>query len=139
ANGMVLFNRFYQPDIDPDLMQVRPHLVWSTSHELRLRIWWVGMLYGRIPADFAVTGGVHTHMDVLKSLMAGAKVAMMASELLKNGIGRMTKILHDLTVWMEEHEYDSVSRMIGSMSQQHVEHPDVYERIQYMRELHTRR
>ena len=137
ANGLVLFNRFYQPDIDPDLLQIRPHLVLSSSHESRLPVWWTGLLYGGIPVDFAVTSGIHTHIDVLKALMAGARVTMMASELLRNGTNRITEIMADLSSWMETHEYESVDQMIGSLSQQHVEHPDVYERVNYMKELHS--
>ena len=104
ADALVLFNRFYQPDFDLDRQEVNPHLLLSTSDELLLPLRWVAILYGRIPADFAITSGVHTHEDVLKGLMAGAKVTMMASELLHNGIQRIADIHRELILWMEEHE-----------------------------------
>ena len=135
ADALVLFNRFYQPDFDLEELEVVPHLVLSNSHELRLRLHWVAILYGRVPVDLAITGGVHTHEDVLKGLMAGARVTMMASELLKNGMRRIGEILTDLEQWMEEHEYESVSQMQGSMSQQHVAQPAAFERASYMKEL----
>jgi len=136
-DALVLFNRFYQPDFDLENLDVVPHLVLSNPHELRLPLRWVAILYGRVPTDFAITSGVHTHEDVLKSLMAGAKVAMMASELLRNGIKRIDEILTDMTNWMEEHEYESVAQMQGSMSQQHVAEPAVFERANYMKVLHS--
>ncbi|RME45855.1 MAG: dihydroorotate dehydrogenase-like protein [Chloroflexi bacterium] len=135
ADALVLFNRFYEPDFDLEHLEVVPHLVLSDSHELRLRLHWVAILYGRVPVDLAITGGVHTHEDVLKGLMAGARVTMMASELLKNGTGRIAEILNDLVEWMEEHEYESVAQMQGSMSQQHVAEPAAFERANYMKEL----
>jgi len=137
TNALVLFNRFYQPDFDLENLEVVPHLVLSDAHELRLPLRWVAIMYGRVPTDFAITTGIHTHEDVLKSLMAGAKVTMMASELLRNGIKRIDEILSDLTMWMEEHEYESVSQMQGSMSQQHVAEPAVFERANYMKVLHS--
>ncbi len=135
ADALVLFNRFYEPDFDLEHLEVVPHLVLSDSHELRLRLHWVAILYGRVPVDLAITGGVHTHEDVLKGLMAGARVTMMASELLKNGTSRIGEILNDLVEWMEEHEYESVAQMQGSMSQQHVAEPAAFERANYMKEL----
>lgn len=132
ANGLVLFNRFYQPDYDLEELEVVPNLVLSNSHELRLPLRWIAILYGRIGVDFALTSGVHSAEDVIKSLMAGAKVAMSASALLKKGVGRASEILADLAVWMEEHEYASVSQMIGSMSQQSVADPAAFERANYM-------
>ncbi len=135
ANGLVLFNRFYQPDIDLETLEVVPRLVLSNSSELRLPLRWVAILYGRLLTDLAITTGVHTSEDVLKALMAGAKVTMMASELLKNGIKRMGVILDEMTRWMEEHEYESVAQMIGSMSQQHCAEPAVFERANYMKTL----
>lgn len=135
ADALVLFNRFYQPDFDLENLEVVPHLVLSNSNELRLPLHWVAILYGRVPVDFAITSGVHTHEDVLKGLMAGAKVTMMASELLQNGIRRIGEILNDLILWMEEHEYESVAQMQGSMSQQHVAEPAAFERANYMKVL----
>jgi len=135
ADALALFNRFYQPDFNLEELEVTPHLVLSNSNEMRLPLRWVAILYGQVPVDFAVTGGVHTCQDVLKSLMAGAKVTMLASALLKNGIGRVGHILDDLKVWMEEHEYESVKQMQGSMSHQSVAEPAVFERANYMKVL----
>ncbi len=137
ADALVLFNRFYQPDLDLENLEVVPHLVLSTSDELRLPLRWVAILYGRVPVDLAITGGVHTHEDVLKCMMAGAKVAMMASELLEKGIGRISEILDDMTRWMEEHEYDSIAQMQGSMSQKNVAEPAAFERANYMKVLQS--
>ena len=135
ANGLVLFNRFYQPDIDLETLEVVPRLVLSNSSELRLPLRWVAILYGRLLADLAITTGIHTSEDVLKALMAGAKVTMMASELLQNGIRRISVILDELRSWMQEHEYESVAQMIGSMSQQHCAEPAAFERANYMKTL----
>jgi dihydroorotate dehydrogenase (fumarate) len=135
ADGLVLFNRFYQPDFDLETLKVEPRLVLSNSSELRLPLRWVAILYGRIMADLAITTGIHTSQDVLKALMAGAKVTMMASELLQNGIRRINVILDELRHWMDEHEYESVAQMIGSMSQQHCAEPAAFERANYMKML----
>jgi dihydroorotate dehydrogenase (fumarate) len=135
ANGLVLFNRFYQPDIDLETLEVVPRLVLSNSNELRLPLRWVAILYGRLLADFAITTGIHSSQDVLKALMAGAKVTMMASELLQNGIRRINEIIAEVKLWMDEHEYESVSQMIGSMSQLHCAEPAAFERANYMKTL----
>lgn len=135
ADALVLFNRFYQPDFDLENLEVVPRLVLSSSLELRLPLHWVAILYGRVPVDFAITSGVHTHEDVLKGLMAGANITMMASELLRYGIRRIGEVLNDLVLWMEEHEYESVAQMQGSMSQQHVAEPAAFERANYMKVL----
>ena len=135
ANGLVLFNRFYQPDLNLETLEVAPRLVLSNSNELRLPLRWVAILYGRLLTDFAITTGIHNAQDVLKGLMAGAKVTMMASELLRNGVGRIEEILQALTGWMAEHEYESVKQMIGSMSQQHCAEPAAFERANYMKIL----
>lgn len=137
ANGLVLFNRFYQPDIDLEKLEVVPHLVLSSPFEMRLPLRWVALLYGRVNADFAITSGVRTYEDVLKGLMAGASVMMMASELLRKGIGRIEEILNVMTLWMSEHEYESVKQMQGSMSQQHVAEPAAFERANYMKVLQS--
>jgi dihydroorotate dehydrogenase (fumarate) len=137
ADALVLFNRFYQPDFDLEALEVVPHLILSNSYEMRLPLRWVAILYGRVPVDFAITSGVHTHEDVLKGLMAGANVTMMTSELLQNGIGRITDVLNDLVEWMKTHEYESVSQMQGSMSQKHVAEPAAFERANYMKVLHS--
>ncbi len=135
ANGLVLFNRFYQPDLDIESLDVVPNLVLSTSDELRLPLRWVAILYGRIKADLALSSGVHSARDVVKALMAGANVAMTTSELLAKGIGRATEILTDLNNWLDEFEYTSVRQMIGSMSQQAVAEPAAFERANYMKAL----
>ena len=139
ANGLVFFNRFYQPDLDLETLQVAPRLVLSNSNELRLPLRWVAILYGRLLADLAITTGVHTSEDVLKGLMAGAKVTMMASELLQNGVRRIKEILKEIEGWMDEHEYASVAQMIGSMSQQHCAEPAAFERANYMKVLDSYR
>lgn len=137
ANGLVLFNRFYRPDFDLEELEVIPNLELSTSYELRLPLRWIALLYGRIETDFALTSGVHTAQDVLKAVMAGASVAMTTSALLEYGIGRLTHILTDLQVWMEEHEYESVTSMKGSMSQRAVAEPAAFERANYMKVLNA--
>lgn len=135
ANGLVLFNRFYQPDVDLENLEILHNLELSTSGELRLPLRWVSILYGKIKADLALTSGVHTAEDVLKSMMAGAKVTMLASELLQNGIQRVPAILGDLETWMKEHEYESIQQMQGSMSQKSVKEPAAFERANYMKVL----
>lgn len=137
ADALVLFNRFYQPDFDIEKLEVTPHLVLSSSSELRIPLRWVAILYGRVVVDFAITTGVHNHVDVLKSMMAGASVAMMASELLQNGIGRISEILEALTEWMKLHEYESIIQMKGSMSQINVADETAFERANYMMMLHS--
>jgi dihydroorotate dehydrogenase (fumarate) len=137
AGALVLFNRFYQPDFDLEQLEVTPNLHLSTSHDLRLPLSWIAMLYGRIPLDFALTSGVHTAQDVLKAMMAGANVAMLASELLANGIYRVSDILADLRAWMIEHEYGSIREMQGSMSQRAVAEPAAFERANYMKALNS--
>jgi dihydroorotate dehydrogenase (fumarate) len=137
ASGLVLFNRFYQPDFDLEALEVVPHLVLSTSHDLHLPLRWIALLYGRIYADFALSSGVHQAEDVLKAMMAGARVAMMTSELLAEGIGRLTEILQELAYWMEEREYTSIAQMQGSMSQRSVSEPAAFERANYMKALNT--
>lgn len=135
ANGLVFFNRFYQPDLNLETLEVTPRLVLSNSDELRLPLRWVAILYGRVLADLAITTGVHTSEDVLKGLMAGARVTMMASELLQKGIRRIKDVLGEIEVWMTEHEYESVAQMVGSMSQQHCAEPAAFERANYMKTL----
>ena len=135
ADGLVLFNRFYQPDFDLDALGVTPNLQLSTSDELRLRLRWIAMLYGRVKADFALTGGVHDGRDIVKAMMSGAQVAMTASELLAHGVARVTRMLSELTEWMEEHEYDSVTQLRGCMSQRAVAEPAAFERANYLKVL----
>ncbi len=135
ANGLVMFNRFYQPDFDLENLEVVPTLTLSNSYELLLRIRWVAILYGRIKANMAVTGGVHTAQDVLKAMMAGANVAMMTSALLKHGIEHIAVVHADLLKWMEDHEYESIRQMQGSMSQRSVAEPAAFERANYLKVL----
>jgi dihydroorotate dehydrogenase (fumarate) len=132
ADGLVLFNRFYQPDFDLEELDVVPNLVLSNSHELRLPLRWTAILYGRVQADLALTSGVHTAEDVIKAVMAGASVTMIASEFLQNGIGRAPEILDEVHEWLEQREYESIDQMKGSMSQQAVAEPDSFERANYM-------
>lgn len=137
ANGLVLFNRFYQPDLDIETLEVVPDLVLSTSDELRLPLRWTAILYGRLQADLALTTGVHSVEDVVKATMAGARVSMMASELLSRGIGRVSEILADLEKWLETYECHSIQQMLGSMSQQAVADPAAFERANYMKVLQS--
>jgi dihydroorotate dehydrogenase (fumarate) len=137
ANGLVLFNRFYQPDFDLEELSVVPNLGLSTSHDLRLPLRWIAILYGRLQVDFALTSGVHTAQDVLKAIMAGARVAMTTSALLRNGPEHLSHILSNLEEWMILHEYASIREMQGSMSQQAVADPAAFERANYLKALNT--
>jgi dihydroorotate dehydrogenase (fumarate) len=137
AAGLVVFNRFYQPDIDLETLAVTPNLILSNRSELRLPLRWVAILHGRVPVDFAITSGVHTAEDVLKGMMVGAKVTMVASELLRHGVGRLSEIVQAMRHWLEEHEYESVMQMQGSMSQQNVADPAAFERANYMKVLQS--
>ena len=135
ADGLVLFNRFYQPDYDLEALEVVPNLILSNSHELLLRLHWIAVLYGNVDADLALTGGVHSATDVIKAMMAGAKVAMMTSALLKRGITYLDTLSTELLIWMGEHEYDSIKQMQGSMSRNAVPQPKAFERANYMKVL----
>jgi dihydroorotate dehydrogenase (fumarate) len=137
ADGLVLFNRFYQPDIDLDKLEVLPNLELSTSNDLRLPMRWIATLYGKVKASLAATSGIHTYQDVLKAVMAGSDVTMVCSELLANGIGRISEILKDLEAWMEKNEYKSVEMMKGSISQKSVADPAAFERANYMKSLNS--
>jgi dihydroorotate dehydrogenase (fumarate) len=137
AKGLVLFNRFLQPDLDIETLEVVPNLQLSSAVELRLPLRWVAILYGRVKADLALTSGVHSAQDVLKAMMAGAKVTMLASELLHNGINRVDAIIKDMDTWMTQFEYVSVQQMQGSMSQQAVAEPAAFERANYMKALQS--
>jgi len=134
-DGLVLFNRFYQPDIDLESLEVVPNLVLSTSESMRLPLRWIAILYGKIKADLAATTGIHTADDVLKMLMAGADVTMVCAVLFQNGIGKITQLLADIKHWMEDHEYESIEQMKGSMSHKSVAEPAAFERANYMRVL----
>jgi dihydroorotate dehydrogenase (fumarate) len=137
AAGLVLFNRFYQPDFDIERLEIVPSIDLSTSQDLRLPLRWVAILFGRIQADLALSSGVHTAEDAIKAVMAGANVAMLASSLIANGPSQLAKILKDLRQWMDEHEYTSVSQMRGSMSQRGVADPAAFERANYIKALST--
>jgi dihydroorotate dehydrogenase (fumarate) len=135
ADGLVLFNRFYQPDFDLEELEIVHSLDLSTSAEMRLPLRWISILHGKVKTDFALTGGIHTNQDVLKSMMAGAKVAMMASNLLHNGEQVIGPMLSGLEAWMKDHEYESIKQMQGSMSQKSVKEPAAFERANYMKVL----
>jgi len=137
ADSLVLFNRFYQPNIDLDELEVVPDLTLSTPFAGRLPLRWIAILYGRIKSDLAATGGIHTHLDVLRMLMAGANVTMMCSALLMNGIRHLNTVLTDLKNWMVEKEYSSVTQMKGSMSQMAIADPAAFERANYIKALHS--
>ena len=135
ASGLVLFNRFLQPDILLDELEVAPHLVLSTSDELRLALRWIAILRGRVPASLAATGGAHTPDDVLKLLLAGADCVMVASSLLRKGPGHVAALISGVEKWMNEREYVSVEQMKGSLSQQSCPNPAAFERANYMKAL----
>lgn len=135
AGALVLFNRFYQPDFDLETLEVVPSLELSHSYELRQRLSWVAILFGHISADMAITGGVHTGADVLKCMMAGARAAMMTSALLERGIGHIARVLEETRSWMDEHEYESIRQMQGSMARRSVDDPSAFERANYMQVL----
>ena len=133
TDGLVLFNRFYQPDIDLEELEIKPNVLLSTPQDLRLPLTWIGILYGRIRANLAATSGVHGPEDVIKLLMVGADVTMLCSALLRHGIGHLRHVEQGVRKWMEEHEYESVKQMQGSMSQLRCPDPGAFERAQYMR------
>jgi dihydroorotate dehydrogenase (fumarate) len=137
ADGLVLFNRFYQPDFDLEALEIYPNLVLSTSQELRMPLRWIALLYGRVVTDFALTTGVHTAEDVIKAMMAGARVAMLASELLKNGTDRVSELLVDMEHWMNAHDYTSIQQMQGSMSEKSTHNPHALRRSNYIKVLNS--
>lgn len=137
TDGLVLFNRFYQPDIDLETLEVTPNVLLSTPQALRLPLRWIGILYGRLKLDFAATSGIHTAEDVVKLLLVGSNVTMMASALLRNGVDHLRAVEVELRQWMREHEYEAVSEMQGSLSQIKSRRQDAsaFERAQYMRAI----
>jgi dihydroorotate dehydrogenase (fumarate) len=137
ANGLVLFNRFYQPDIDLESLDVNPNLLLSSPIAMRLPLRWIALLYGRLKADLAATSGIHTGRDVVKMLMVGADVTMLCSALIRRGIPYLTLIEQELAEWLEEHEYDSVEQLKGSLSQLKCPAPEAFERAQYVRGIAT--
>ena len=137
ADAMVLFNRFYQPDIELETLEISPNILLSTPMAMRLPMRWIALLYGRVGANLAATSGIHRATDALKMLMAGADVTMLCSVLLRRGIQHIKVIEHEMREWMEEHEYESVEQLKGSMSQKNCPEPTAFERAQYMRALAT--
>jgi len=137
ADALVLFNRFLQPDLNIETLEIDTKAPLSNSNELLIPLRWIAVLYGKIPVDFALTTGVHTHTDVLKGLMAGAAVTQVCSSLLKNGIEHLGTILQRMQAWMEENEYESVEQMRGSLSQQHITEAAAYERAHYVKVLQS--
>ncbi len=135
ANGLVLFNRFYQPDINLETLEINPNILLSTPMAMRVPLRWVAILHGRIKASIAATSGVHRASDALKMLMAGADVTMLCSALIRHGIKQIADIEKDMVDWLEEHEYESVDQLKGSLSQKHCEDPSAFERAQYMRAI----
>ncbi len=135
ADGLVLFNRFYQPDIDLETLELNPHVLLSTPQAMRLPLTWIGILCGRVQASLAATSGIHGAEDVIKLLMVGANVTMLCSTLLRNGINHLRAIEQGVRQWMETHEYESVQQMQGSMSQKNCPDPSAFERAQYMRAI----
>jgi len=137
AKGLVLFNKFYQPDFDIEEFEVNPKLKLSRSYDMRLPMRWVAIMYDQIPIDFAITSGVHTYKDVIKSILAGASVTMMASVLLSDGIDRIGGMLEEIENWMIEKNYNSISQMKGRMSQGNIGEPAAFERANYMKVLQS--
>jgi len=135
AEGLVLFNRFYQPDIDLETLEVKPSILLSTPMAMRVPLRWLALLYGRLPISLAATSGIHRASDVLKMLMAGADVTMLCSTLIRHGVSQIGVIERDLLAWMEEHEYTSVTQLKGSLSQKNCPEPSAFERAQYMRAI----
>jgi dihydroorotate dehydrogenase (fumarate) len=137
ADGLVMFNRFYQPDIDLENLEVVPNVLLSTPMAMRLPLRWVAILYNRINADLAATSGIYSEKDVIKMIMAGAKITQLASALLKFGIPHIKDVVAKMQYWMEINEYESVSQMRGSMSYMNVPNPSQFERANYMKVLHS--
>jgi dihydroorotate dehydrogenase (fumarate) len=135
ADGVAIFNRFYQPDIDLTTLDVIPKLELSTDSEALLRVRWAALLYGRVNLSLAVTGGFHQTPDVIKALLAGADIVHLCSVLLKEGVGKLTQILNELEQWLNEQEYESIQQLKGSVSQQHAIDPSAYERANYVQVL----
>ncbi|MGB9198981.1 MAG: dihydroorotate dehydrogenase-like protein, partial [Terriglobales bacterium] len=133
ADGLTLFNRFYQPDIDLEALELAPHVLLSTPQAMRLPLTWIGILHGRVQASLAATSGIHTGDDVIKLLMVGADVTMLCSTLLRNGINHLRAIEQGVRQWMDSHEYTSIAEMKGSMSQKRCADPSAFERAQYMK------
>lgn len=137
ADGLVLFNRFYQPDINLEALEVTPNVLFSTPMAMRLPLRWVAILHGRVKCSIAATSGIHRASDVVKMLMVGADVTELCSVLMRHGIKQISTIEHELSAWLEKHEYESLEQLKGSLSQKNCEDPSAYERAQYMRAIST--
>jgi dihydroorotate dehydrogenase (fumarate) len=135
ADGLVLFNRFYQPDINLESLEVTPNILYSTPMAMRLPLRWIAMLYGRLELSLGATSGIHRGTDALKCLMAGADVTMLCSALMRHGVQQLEVIERDMRNWMQEHEYDSVQQLKGSLSQKNCANPSAFERAQYMQAI----
>ena len=135
ADGLVLFNRFYQPDIDLETLDIKPNILLSTPMAMRVPLRWIALLFGKLKASMAATSGIHRASDVLKMLMAGADVTMLCSALIRHGARQVGVIERDLVAWMEEHEYSSVAQLKGSLSQKNCADPSAFERAQYMKAI----
>jgi dihydroorotate dehydrogenase (fumarate) len=135
ADGLVLFNRFYQPDIDIEELVLRPNLLLSTPHDLRLPLRWIALLHGRLAVDLAASGGVHRGTDVVRLLMAGAVITQVVGALLRHGAGRLSSLEQELALWLEEHNHATVQELVGCMSQQRCPNPSEYERAQYLKAI----
>ncbi len=139
ADGLVLFNRFYQPDFDINNLKLQHNLQYSESNEIRLPLLWIALLYGRVPVSLAATTGVQSSIEVIKYILAGADIAMTASALYKNGIGYLKTMNKELEAWMMAKEFESVDAFKGVMSQQHIADPTAYERANYIKILGSQR
>jgi dihydroorotate dehydrogenase (fumarate) len=137
ANALVLFNRFYQPDIDIEALEVKPNILLSTSQAMRLPMRWIAILYGRINTDLAATSGIQKGVDVVRMVMAGARVTMIVGALMRHGIEHLQEIERELRQWMQEHDYTSLSQLHGTMSQLYCPDPSEFERVQYMKAIQT--
>ncbi len=135
ANGLVLFNRFYQPDIDLEALEIKPNILLSTPMAMRVPLRWIALLYGKLKANLAATSGIHRATDAIKMLMAGADATQLCSTLLRHGVRQIGVVERDMVAWLEEHEYQSVTQLKGSLSQKNCADPSAFERAQYMRAI----
>jgi dihydroorotate dehydrogenase (fumarate) len=133
ANGLVMFNRFYQPDVEMESLEVAPHVFYSTPMAMRLPLRWIAILHGKLGVSLAATSGIHRGQDALKMLMVGADVTMLCSALMRHGIGHLKVVEEEMTHWMHDHEYESVAQLKGSLSHKNCPDPTAFERAQYLR------
>jgi len=137
ADGLTLFNRFYQPDLDIEALAIRPNLLLSTPHDLRLPLRWIALLHGRLPLDLAASGGVHRGTDVVRLLMAGGCATQVVGALLRHGPCRLVGLVEELSNWLADHGYASVQELIGCLDQRNCPDPSAYERAQYIEAMRT--